>query len=240
MTTKLAGQEHPLPPVQPRARRAVQGIHPTPAGTAPPTCGSGCGLGTPGWTSSPGSSMSSGPSPGSAAAKKAAETVIFPRYHQWDAVLKLEADAKANGAGKSYLVQHSAGSGKSNTIAWTAHRLSNLHDATDTKVFDKVVVITDRVVLDRQLQDTIYQFEHAQGVVVKIDQNSQQLADALAGEQARIIITTLQKFPFVLDKIGGLPQRRYAVIVDEAHSSQTGEAAKDLRRGPRARPTSRS
>ena len=169
------------------------------------------------------------PEKGSPAAKKAAETTIFPRYHQWDAVLALEANAKAEGAGRSYLVQHSAGSGKSNTIAWIAHRLSNLHDASDTKVFDKVVVITDRVVLDRQLQDTIYQFEHAHGVVVKIDKNSQQLADALVGQQARIIITTLQKFPFVLDKIESLPNRRYAVIVDEAHSSQTGEAAKDLR-----------
>jgi type I restriction enzyme R subunit len=169
------------------------------------------------------------PSQGSPAARRAAETVIFPRYHQWDAVLDLEADARASGAGKSYLVQHSAGSGKSNTIAWTAHRLSNLHDAADTKIFDKVVVITDRVVLDRQLQETIYQFEHARGVVVKIDKDSNQLAEALAGEQARIIITTLQKFPFVLDKVGELPNRRYAVIVDEAHSSQTGEAAKELR-----------
>ena len=169
------------------------------------------------------------PTHGSPGARRAAETVIFPRYHQWDAVLALEADAKAQGAGQSYLVEHSAGSGKSNTIAWTAHRLSNLHDAADTKVFDKVVVITDRVILDRQLQETIYQFEHARGVVMKIDQNSTQLAEALAGEQARIIITTLQKFPFVLDKVGDLPERRYAVIVDEAHSSQTGEAAKELR-----------
>ena len=169
------------------------------------------------------------PAKGSAAQKKAAERVIFPRYHQWDAVLKVEADARAKGSGQSYLIQHSAGSGKSNTIAWTAHRLSSLHDATDKKIFDKVVVITDRVILDRQLQDTIYQFEHARGVVVKIDQNSQQLADALSGEQARIIITTLQKFPFVLDKVAGMPTRRYAVIVDEAHSSQTGEAAKELR-----------
>jgi type I restriction enzyme R subunit len=169
------------------------------------------------------------PTSGSAAQRRAAETVIFPRLHQWDAVLKLEADAKARGAGQNYLVQHSAGSGKSNTIAWTAHRLSNLHDETDAKVFDKVVVITDRVILDQQLQETIYQFEHARGVVVKIDKDSQQLADALSGEQARIIITTLQKFPFVLDKIGSLPARRYAVLVDEAHSSQTGEAAKDLR-----------
>jgi type I restriction enzyme, R subunit len=169
------------------------------------------------------------PEKGSVSARRAAEKVIFPRYHQWDAVLKLQADAAANGTGHSYLVQHSAGSGKSNTIAWTAHRLSTLHTADDRKVFDKVVVITDRVILDRQLQDTIYQFEHARGVVVKIDEDSTQLAEALAGEQARIIITTLQKFPFVLDKVGALPARNYAVIIDEAHSSQTGEAAKDLR-----------
>jgi type I restriction enzyme, R subunit len=169
------------------------------------------------------------PSQGSSGAHRATQNIIFPRYHQWDAVLTLEADARAQGAGSSYLVEHSAGSGKSNTIAWTAHRLSNLHDVSDTKVFDKVVVITDRVILDRQLQETIYQFEHARGVVVKIDKDSTQLAEALAGEQARIIITTLQKFPFVLDKVGELPSRRYAVIVDEAHSSQTGEAAKELR-----------
>ena len=160
---------------------------------------------------------------------KAQATTIFPRFHQWDAVLALTGDARANGAGSDYLVQHSAGSGKSNTIAWLAHRLSSLHDAGDTKVFDKVVVITDRRVLDKQLQDTIYQFEHAHGVVVRIDQNSQQLADALAGEQARVIITTLQKFPFVTEKIEQLPSRTYAVIVDEAHSSQTGDSATALK-----------
>jgi len=133
---------------------------------------------------------------------KARPNVIFPRFHQWDAVRALTSAAQANGAGRDYLVQHSAGSGKSNTIAWMAHRLSSLHDsAGEAKVFDKVVVITDRRVLDKQLQDTIYQFEHALGVVVRIDENSQQLADALAGEQARIIITTLQKFPFVTEKI---------------------------------------
>jgi type I restriction enzyme R subunit len=159
----------------------------------------------------------------------ASRSVIFPRFHQWDAVCKLEASAKSLGAGQSYLVQHSAGSGKSNTIGWIAHRLSNLHSATDDKVFDKVVVITDRVVLDKQLQDTIYQFEHAHGVVVRIDENSSQLAEALSGEQAKIIITTLQKFPYILGKIGEMPRRKYAVIVDEAHSSQTGQAAKDLR-----------
>nr|MDP9477173.1 type I restriction endonuclease [Actinomycetota bacterium] len=161
---------------------------------------------------------------------KASGTTIFPRYHQWDAVLSLSADARQNGPGENYLVQHSAGSGKSNTIAWLAHRLSNLHDATDEKVFDKVVVITDRVVLDKQLQETIYQFEHAHGVVVKIDESSSQLAEALSGQTARIIITTLQKFPFVLDKVGILPDRSYAVLVDEAHSSQTGETSKDMKR----------
>ena len=169
------------------------------------------------------------PEKGSMAARRAAERVIFPRYHQWDAVLRLKADAREHGAGCSYLIQHSAGSGKSNTIAWTVHRLSTLHDSQDRKVFDKVVVITDRVILDRQLQDTIYQFEHARGVVAKIDRDSAQLAQALAGEQARIIITTLQKFPFVIDKLGELPARSYAIVIDEAHSSQGGDAAKDLR-----------
>jgi type I restriction enzyme R subunit len=168
-------------------------------------------------------------SEGSKVEKRKKARIIFPRFHQWDAVLRLEADARAKGAGENYLVQHSAGSGKSNTIAWLSHRLSSLHGDADAKVFDKVIVITDRVVLDRQLQDTIFQFEHVHGVVERIDKDSSQLAEALAGEQARVIITTLQKFPFVLDKIGELPSRRYAVIVDEAHSSQTGEAAKDLK-----------
>ncbi len=157
-------------------------------------------------------------------------TVIFPRFHQWDAVCRLEADARATGAGRNYLVQHSAGSGKSNSIAWLAHRFSSLHNQDDEKVFDKVVVITDRIILDRQLQDTISQFEHAIGVVESIDKDAGQLAEALVGEQARIIVTTLQKFPFVFNHVVSLPERTYAVIVDEAHSSQTGEAAKDLRR----------
>ena len=158
--------------------------------------------------------------------------MIFPRYHQWDAVLKLEAAARTEGPGHDYLVQHSAGSGKSNTIAWLAHRLSTLH-AGDDKVFDKIVVITDRRVLDKQLQDTIYQFEHAHGVVQKVGTESgaksTQLAEALTGEQARIVITTVQTFPFVLDKVASLPNRTYAVIVDEAHSSQTGDSARDLK-----------
>lgn len=155
--------------------------------------------------------------------------LIFPRFHQWDATLRLEEGARSEGAGHDYLIQHSAGSGKSNTIAWLAHRLSTLHDANENKIFDKVVVITDRKVLDWQLQDTVYQFEHAHGVVQKIDVDSKQLAEALSGAQARIIITTLQKFPVVLQMGVELPNRRYAVIVDEAHSSQTGESAKDLK-----------
>jgi type I restriction enzyme R subunit len=131
-------------------------------------------------------------------------TLIFPRYHQWDAVRQLEVATRTEGAGHSYLVQHSAGSGKSNTIAWLAHRLSTLHQG-DSKVFDKVVVITDRVVLDRQLQDTIYQFEHTHGVVERIERDSAQLAGALTGEQARIIITTLQKFPSSWTRWKGCP-----------------------------------
>ncbi len=156
---------------------------------------------------------------------------IFPRYHQWDAVLRLVAGARSEGPGHSYLVQHSAGSGKSNTIAWLSHRLSSLHDANDNKVFDKVIVITDRLVLDQQLQEIIYQFEHTPGVVERIDKDSAQLAAALSGEQSRIIITTIQKFPFVMRHIEEqLKSRSYAVVIDEAHSSQTGDSAKEMKR----------
>ncbi len=171
------------------------------------------------------------PGKGKPAAKKPwhHRTLIFPRLHQWDAVLSLTANAAEHSAGHNYLVQHSAGSGKSNTIAWLAHRLSSLHDAENTKVFHKVIVITDRVVLDRQLQDTIFQFDHTIGVVEKVDKTSAQLAEALTGETAQVIITTLQKFPFVLDSAGKLAGSRFAVIVDEAHSSQTGETAKALK-----------
>ncbi|GAB2464336.1 DEAD/DEAH box helicase family protein [Streptosporangium sandarakinum] len=172
--------------------------------------------------------------------------LIFPRFHQWHAVQTLTGNARRYGAGHNYLVQHSAGSGKSNTIAWLAHALSGLHtpaalagiDETalakgyepNQPVFDKVIVITDRVVLDRQLQETIYQFEHTPGVVRRIDQHSDQLAEALQGETAKVVITTLQKFPHVLQKIEGLRGRRFAVIVDEAHSSQSGEGAAALKR----------
>lgn len=156
------------------------------------------------------------------------ETMIFPRYHQLDCVRKLVADAREKGAGTNYLIQHSAGSGKSNSIAWLAHRLAGLHNAEEARVFDSVIVVTDRIVLDRQLQDTIYQFDHRQGVVQKIDQDSTQLAEAIV-TGVPIIITTLQKFPYVTEKIEELEDKRYAVIVDEAHSSQGGEAAIELK-----------
>lgn len=159
---------------------------------------------------------------------KLKEAIIFPRYHQLDVVRKLTAEIKTKGTGDNYLVQHSAGSGKSNSIAWLAHHLQNQHGADDKVVFNSVIVITDRLVLDKQLQDTIYQFEHVEGVVVKIDNNSAQLADAL-NTGKKIIITTLQKFPFIVEKVKDLSGKRFAVIVDEAHSSQTGEAARKLK-----------
>ncbi|WP_028578468.1 type I restriction endonuclease subunit R [Desulfomicrobium escambiense] len=180
------------------------------------------------------------------------ETLIFPRYHQLDATRKLIVAASADGPGQNYLIQHSAGSGKTNSISWLSHRLASLHDARDHKIYDCVIVITDRQVLDRQLQDAIYQIEHAQGVVKAIDQDSRQLAEALV-DGTRIVITTLQKFPFVLRgllRVAGansvyspdeeakkqakvweeeIGKRRYGVIVDEAHSSQTGETARELK-----------
>ncbi|RDC68482.1 type I restriction endonuclease subunit R [Rhodovulum sp. 12E13] len=167
------------------------------------------------------------------------ETMIFPRYHQLDAVRKLVAHAGTHGAGRNYLVQHSAGSGKSNSIAWLAHRLASLHDAQDEKVFHSVVVVTDRRVLDQQLQATIYQFEHKTGVVEKIDEDTRQLARALS-QGTPIVITTIQKFPFISQALSTLQSKgegvkidtagkRFAVIVDEAHSSQSGETATALK-----------
>ena len=156
---------------------------------------------------------------------------IFPRFHQWHAVQRMVNDARERGAGHNYLVEHSAGSGKSNTIAWLAHRLSNLFGDDNKAVFHKVIVITDRVVLDRQLQRTIFQFDHTPGVVKKIDVDSAQLAGALEDSTSKIIISTLQLYPYLLDKIAGadLGERRYAVIIDEAHSSQGGDAAARLK-----------
>jgi type I restriction enzyme R subunit len=180
------------------------------------------------------------------------ETMVFPRYHQLDSVRKLVVTSGHEGLGHNYLIQQSAGSGKTNTISWLSHRLASLHDAQDVKVFDCVVVVTDRQVLDRQLQDAIYQIEHAQGVVKAIDQDSKQLAAALI-DGTKIVITTLQKFPFVLRGLlhaagaetqeeataeqkadaakweAEIAKRRYAIIVDEAHSSQSGETARELK-----------
>lgn len=165
------------------------------------------------------------------------QKMVFPRLHQWEVVNKLIDTTRDEGPGKRYLIQHSAGSGKSNSIAWTAHQLASLYDTDGQKLFSSVIVITDRTVLDKQLQDTIYQFEHAQGVVKCITRDignqskSEQLAEALA-EQTRIIIVTIQTFPALfdaLDKYPKLATGRYAVIADEAHSSQTGSSASKLK-----------
>jgi type I restriction enzyme R subunit len=182
------------------------------------------------------------------------KVLIFPRYHQWHAVKKLTAHAARHGAGHNYLVMASAGSGKSNTIAWLAHRLSSLHTPNDpamldsdalaagvkpgTPVFDKVVIITDRRNLDAQLRDTVGSFEQTAGLVVKIDERrgakSEQLARALSQETGKIVIVTLQTFPALVDYLRRDPTEirgsRFAIIVDEAHSSQSGDAATDVRR----------
>ncbi|MDR4506746.1 MAG: type I restriction endonuclease [Candidatus Brocadiaceae bacterium] len=155
------------------------------------------------------------------------ETMLFPRFHQLDVVRKLTTHAKANGTGKRYLIEHSAGSGKSNSIAWLAYRLSSLYDEKDKKIFDSVIVITDRNVLDQQLQNTIYQFEHKTGVVLRIDVDARQLAEAISSG-VTIVITTLQKFPFALNHLKEIPDRNYAIIIDEAHSSQGGEASRKM------------
>ncbi len=160
--------------------------------------------------------------------------LIFPRYHQIDCVRRLIAHARSFGPGRHYLIQHSAGSGKSFTIAWLAHQLATLHDAHDRRVFDSIVVVTDRRVLDRQLQRTMRQFEQTLGVVENIDTTSRQLKEALEAGKT-IIVTTLQKFPVIMDEIGELPGQRFAVIVDEAHSSQSGESSKSLKAVLRAR-----
>jgi type I restriction enzyme R subunit len=181
-----------------------------------------------------------------AGAKTGERRLLFPRFHQWDLVEKLLAATRDAGPGVNRLAMHSAGSGKSNSIAWSAHRLSRLHTpgdpaslsegvraaglSTNQPIFSKVIVITDRRVLDAQLQATVAGFEHTPGTIVKIDQDSKQLAAALAGNAARIIITTLQKFPVVAEAAAKVAGARFAVIVDEAHSSTGGEAMTDLKK----------
>ena len=161
---------------------------------------------------------------------KNGKALIFPRYHQLDVVRKLLADVRANGAGHNYLIQHSAGSGKSNSIAWTAYRLASLHDDENRPVFSSVIVVTDRTVLDAQLQETISGFDHTLGAVETIgeDKTSKDLRDAI-NEGRRIIVTTLQKFPVIYQEVDKAAGRNYAVIVDEAHSSQTGSSALKLK-----------
>lgn len=159
------------------------------------------------------------------------EKMIFPRYHQYDVVKKIMADVKANGVGNNYLIQHSAGSGKSNSIAWIAYRLASVHDADNKGLFDSVIVVTNRVVLDSQLQDTINSFEHQVGLVEAIDdkKNSRSLAEAI-NDKRRIIICTIQKFLFAKKDMEKFRGRKFAVIIDEAHQGQNGESAKTLRR----------
>ena len=167
--------------------------------------------------------------------KKQIKKLIFPRYHQLDATRKLQQAVLAEGAGQKYLIQHSAGSGKTNSIAWSAHFLADLHDAKDKKVFDTVLVVSDRRVIDGQLQDAIYGFERTAGVVstIKGDQGSKsaELAEALSGDK-KIVVCTIQTFPFAIQAVRELAateDKRFAVIADEAHSSQTGEAATKLK-----------
>jgi len=167
--------------------------------------------------------------------KKQPKSTIFPRYHQLDATRRLVADVLANGPGQRYLIQHSAGSGKTNSIAWTAHFLADLHDATNRKMFDSVLVVSDRTVLDAQLQEAIFDFERTTGVVASITNEhgskSAQLSQALK-DGKKIIVCTIQTFPFALEAVQELAAtegKRFAVIADEAHSSQTGESAAKLK-----------
>lgn len=159
------------------------------------------------------------------------DKVIFPRYHQYDVVKKVVADVREKGPGTNYLIEHSAGSGKSNSIAWIAYRLASLHNDNNDSVFDSVIVVTNRVVLDSQLQDTINSFEHVPGLLECIDEkkHSRDLAEAI-NDKKRIIICTIQKFLFAYKDIERFSGRKFAIIVDEAHQGQSGESAKTLRR----------
>jgi type I site-specific deoxyribonuclease len=155
---------------------------------------------------------------------KRKETVIFPRYHQLDCVRKVLADVVDNGTSLNYLIQHSAGSGKTNSIAWLAHRLASLHDENNKIIFDNIIICTDRVVVDRQLQKAIMGIEHKDGMIRVMDDKcvSQDLAIALEGN-TKIIATTIQKFPYIVDTVKGLKNKKFGVIIDEAHSSTAGK-----------------
>ena len=235
MTTRLAGQPTRFLPFNRGHDRRQRATRRTRRATGRATCGSGSGRATPGSTCSAASSTSSGRRRARPAAKRAARSVIFPRYHQWDAVLQLEADARERRR-RARATSSSTRPARAsrNTIAWLAHRLSTLHDAPTTqgvrqgRRHHRPASSSTGSSRTRSTSSSTPTASWRGSTRTR-----QQLAEALAGEQARIIITTLQKFPFVLDKVAELGQRRYAVIVDEAHSSQTGEAAKDLQGGAR-------
>jgi type I restriction enzyme R subunit len=161
--------------------------------------------------------------------KTGTRTLLFPRYHQYKAVLEAVAHAKSVGVGTNYLFQHSAGSGKSNTIAWLSNLLSILHDNEDEPVFNSVVILTDRRILDRQLQGVLRRFQRTVGVLENIDKHSRQLKDALESGK-KIIVTTIQKFPVIAEEIGSLPGQRFAIVIDEAHSGQGPETTKALKK----------
>lgn len=156
--------------------------------------------------------------------KKIKEKLIFPRFHQLDVIRKLLADIYVNKSSLNYLIQHSAGSGKTNSIAWLAHRLTSLHDADQKIIFDKIIIVTDRVVVDRQLQKAVTGMEHKSGLIRVMDEKctSADLADALSGN-TKIIATTIQKFPYIVDNVKNMQNRTFAVIIDEAHSSTSGK-----------------
>ena len=159
---------------------------------------------------------------------KKVKKLIFPRFHQLAAVRNILADAQENGAGQKYLIQHSAGSGKSNSISWLAHQLVGLHNkAGDNTIFDTVIVVTDRRVLDAQIRNNIKQYQQVKGVVEAITEGSKQLKTALE-EGKKIIITTIQKFPHIVEDIAELPGNNFGIIIDEAHSSLSGQMARKL------------
>ncbi|MDO8664016.1 MAG: DEAD/DEAH box helicase family protein [Candidatus Liptonbacteria bacterium] len=161
--------------------------------------------------------------------QKEKEMLIFPRYHQLDAVRKMVAHARGHDAGQNYLIQHSAGSGKTKTISWLAHKLASLQSSYNVKIFNSVIVVSDRRVIDKQLRDEVLQFQQVEGVVQAVEKHSSQLRDALDTSK-KIIVTTLQKFPYIVDEISKQTDKKFAVIVDEAHSSQSGESTKSLKK----------
>lgn len=161
--------------------------------------------------------------------QKEKEMLIFPRYYQLDAVKKMVAHAREHGAGQNYLIQHSAGSGKTKTISWLAHKLASLQSVYNVKIFNSIIVVSDRRVIDKQLRDEVVQFQQVEGVVQAVEKHSSQLRDALDMSK-KIIVTTLQKFPYIVDQISQQKDKKFAVVIDEAHSSQSGESTKSLKK----------